>query len=214
VLNAKAIIGVVVLLCSFAIGTAAAAAQSYFPTTKQGALTKFETKASSVHVFTANSNPIECLKAVFKGTTPPTTGSKTLQVVPSYAECKLAGSTAKVVNTNCAFEFLTPSGTSPKFTGLVNIVAVPGQKLCAIVIIGFFSGIACEVKVENVVANKNLSLVKAVDLTGNLGSMIDSEISGITYIADTGTGCTNAGIVSGNTAKYTGEVETSAIFVA
>ncbi len=211
--NLKSLIGVVVLLAGFATIAAATFAANYFPTTKQGPLTKYEAKQKNTHVFTTNANNIECAKAVFTGTTPPISGTSKLEVAPSYGECKFAGTKAKVVNTNCAFEFLQPSGTYPNFTGEVNIVAVPGQKLCAIVIVAVLSGIACEVKVENVAANQKLSLVKAKDLAENVGSLINSEISGITYVADTGAGCVNAGIKSGNTAKYTGEVETSAVFV-
>jgi hypothetical protein len=214
VLNAKVVIGLVALLSCLAISTASAAGASYFPTTKQGALTKYEAKQKANHVFTINSTVVECIKAVFTGTTPPAKGSKTVLVVPSYAECKFAGKSAKVVNTNCAFEFLVPSGTSPNFSGMVSIVAVPGQKLCALVLIVPVAELTCEIKVENVAANMGLSLVKAVNLTGNLGSLINSEVASITFVADTGSGCTSAGIKSGSTAKYFGEVEDSAIFVA
>jgi hypothetical protein len=51
-----------------------------------------------------------------------------------------------------------------------------------------------------------------VDLTGNLGTVINPAIAGITYVAS-GSACSLAGIESGNTARYEGEVETSAVFV-
>ncbi len=212
--NRKIIIGLIALVSSFAGAVAATSAAKYFPTTKQGALTKYEAKQTNIHVFTTNGGTVECVKDVFSGTTPPSTGSKAVQVVPSYGECTLAGEKAKVVNTNCAFEFLEPTGTNPKYIGNVNISAVPGQKLCSIVIIATLFGTPCEVKVENLAANKNLSQVKALDMASNTILAITTEISEITYSADTGAGCTMAGIKSGSKAKYAGEVETTAMYVA
>jgi hypothetical protein len=198
-------LAIAAVLALSAVASASALADHYKPAKGAKAGESFEAKNTNTHVFTVNGNKVECKKDKFVGVVP--AESTTLNVTPTYEECKFAGETAKVENSGCEYQFLEPEGEKSPFTGKVNVVNATG-KTCTFTITASLFGISCKVHVK---AQGPLSKITATSLASEGGLKIASSVEKIAYTSEGG-GCELAGIEkSGNAATYTGEVEEKAV---
>jgi hypothetical protein len=115
-------LALVAIFAFTALASAASAAEFESASTN----TTIKGEQSTKNVFTVNSRTVECNKATFTGFQAATKAA-TLEVHPEYSECTGFGLPATVTTTGCNYKFNSPTGSTPNFTGSVNIVSASGE---------------------------------------------------------------------------------------
>jgi hypothetical protein len=138
---------------------------------------KFEGTNTGSHTFKFGSvGTISCAAATLTGTAFFGGPSTTLEVIPAYSNCVFLGISGIVLNTNeCKYKFNEPTGTTPSFTGSVDVVC-PTEKA-----ISFTAG-TCTVTIPSQSARKT---VKYTDQTNGMEEWITMSVNmiGMEYTA-------------------------------
>lgn len=119
------------LVAVFAMSAVAASAASAAKFQAASYPARVNATNSGAHTFKAGAiGTISCNTATFTGTEFLSGASTTLEVEPEYSGCTFLGVVGVVVNTNgCTYNFNEPTGTSPSFTGTVDVVCPPGEAI-------------------------------------------------------------------------------------
>lgn len=169
------------LVAAFAMSAVAASAASAasFQAAEYPAKVDATNSGFGAHTFKAGLiGTISCNTATFTGTKFLSGPSTSLEVTPSYSGCTFLGVSNVVVNTNgCTYKFNEPTGTSPSFTGTVDVVC-PSEKA-----ITFTAG-TCTVSVGAQTGLKTVSYTDEVT-EGEEWVKVVAGVTGITYTGST-----------------------------
>ncbi len=194
------VVGVVAL---FAVSIAATSAFAEGTTDEYEGTGAFSGSQSTTNVFTTHAGTVECKKAEFSGSL--TGASKTVEVTPSYSECKAFGFVEATVNMEgCKYLFGTPEDVNGETTDTIHkgkvSVTCPSGKTIKV------SASGC---VASVGAQSNLNKVES-EKEGT-GLLVKSGVEKIKYTL-TGLFCPN-GEGTFSEGKYTGNVKVSPLAI-
>jgi len=192
---------VVGLLAMFALSLAAASALAEGSADEFEGTGAFSGSQSTTNLFTTHAGKVECKEATFKGTLKGSASS--VEVTPTYKNCKAFGLTATVTTTGCKYKFSNPVDLKAEAEDTLHeaevaVVCETGKNIIV-------KALGCEAKVGSQSGLKKVEAEKE-----GTGLLVKANVSGIAYTLK---GATCGGEGSFTEGTYEGNVKASPLAV-